>query len=106
MIWNGLRKGLHTVTQLSQASEMNYYSNGLLTRPLLAVADLVALPSSSIQPRTPLIPCHSATINPWSSNRQLGNTDLPEQSPDLTKPDEIPLELIKTLHHVLLEVRS
>lgn len=35
---------------------------------------------------------------------QLGNTDLPEQSPDLTQIDSIPIELIKTLHHVLLEV--
>lgn len=36
---------------------------------------------------------------------QLGNTDLPEQSPDLTQPDAISLDLLKTLHHVLLEVR-
>jgi len=35
---------------------------------------------------------------------QLGNTDLPEQSPDLTAPESISPELLKTLHHVLLEV--
>lgn len=37
---------------------------------------------------------------------QLGNTDLPEQSPDLTQPEAISLDLLKTLHHVLLEVRT
>jgi hypothetical protein len=37
---------------------------------------------------------------------QLGNTDLPEESPDLTQPESVSLDLLKTLHHVLLEVRS
>lgn len=35
---------------------------------------------------------------------QLGNTDLPEQSPDLTNPESIPIELLQKLHHILLEV--
>ncbi|BGO99555.1 Multifunctional methyltransferase subunit TRM112 [Rhodotorula toruloides] len=38
------------------------------------------------------------------SAAELGNTDLPEQSPDLTRPEAIPLDLLKTLHHVLLEI--
>ncbi|BGP33002.1 hypothetical protein JCM10296v2_004791 [Rhodotorula toruloides] len=38
------------------------------------------------------------------SAAELGNTDLPEQSPDLTRPETIPLDLLKTLHHVLLEI--
>mgnify|MGYP001599131869 FL=1 len=37
---------------------------------------------------------------------QLGNTDLPEASPDLSQPQDIPIELLHVLHHVLLEVRS
>lgn len=53
--------------------------------------------------------CCSSRKNPsltvLSSCVQLGNTDLPEQSPDLTQPDAISLDLLKTLHHVLLEVR-
>ncbi|GAA6062364.1 hypothetical protein JCM10212_004210 [Sporobolomyces blumeae] len=44
----------------------------------------------------------------WTALRksaaELGNTDLPEQSPDLTAPQDIPVELLKTLHHVLLEI--
>ncbi|GAA5844190.1 hypothetical protein JCM11251_006712 [Rhodosporidiobolus azoricus] len=44
----------------------------------------------------------------WQALRQsaaeLGNTDLPEQSPDLTQPDSISLDLLKVLHHVLLEI--
>ena len=37
---------------------------------------------------------------------QLGNTDLPGASPDLSQPQDIPIELLHVLHHVLLEVRS
>ncbi|GAA5976142.1 hypothetical protein JCM11641_003292 [Rhodosporidiobolus odoratus] len=44
----------------------------------------------------------------WAALRksaaELGNTDLPEHSPDLTQPEAIPVELLKTLHHVLLEI--
>ena len=36
---------------------------------------------------------------------QLGNTDLPETSPDLADAKSISVELLKTMHHVLLEVR-
>jgi hypothetical protein len=36
---------------------------------------------------------------------QLGNTDLPEQSPDLINPNSLSSDLLKVLHHVLLEVR-
>ncbi|ORY89640.1 hypothetical protein BCR35DRAFT_300036 [Leucosporidium creatinivorum] len=35
---------------------------------------------------------------------ELGNTDLPEQAPDYTKPDEVSEELLRTIHHVLLEI--
>ncbi|KAK4054124.1 hypothetical protein OIV83_001149 [Microbotryomycetes sp. JL201] len=38
------------------------------------------------------------------SAAELGNTDLPETAPDFTNPDEISDELLKTLHHVLLEI--
>ncbi|GAA6052082.1 hypothetical protein JCM3770_006622 [Rhodotorula araucariae] len=38
------------------------------------------------------------------SAAELGNTDLPEQSPDLTQPDSVSLDLLQTLHHVLLEI--
>lgn len=37
---------------------------------------------------------------------QLGNTDLPVESPNLSDPGSIPLELLQKLHHILLEVRS
>lgn len=36
---------------------------------------------------------------------QLGDTSLPEQGPDLTRPDDVDLDLLKKIHHVLLEVR-
>ncbi|KAM0789594.1 hypothetical protein ACM66B_000402 [Microbotryomycetes sp. NB124-2] len=38
------------------------------------------------------------------SAAELGNTDLPEAAPDLTNPDSISEEMLKTLHHVLLEI--
>ncbi|GAA5943473.1 hypothetical protein JCM1841_003056 [Sporobolomyces salmonicolor] len=38
------------------------------------------------------------------SAAELGNTDLPEQAPDLTHPEAVSLDLLKTLHHVLLEI--
>ncbi|GAA6043756.1 hypothetical protein JCM8097_006655 [Rhodosporidiobolus ruineniae] len=44
----------------------------------------------------------------WAALRksaaELGDTSLPEQSPDLTQPDSISTELLQTLHHVLLEI--
>ncbi|GAA6005937.1 hypothetical protein JCM10207_007281 [Rhodosporidiobolus poonsookiae] len=38
------------------------------------------------------------------SAAELGDTSLPEQSPDLINPASISVELLKTLHHVLLEI--
>ncbi|BGP56140.1 hypothetical protein JCM8202_005908 [Rhodotorula sphaerocarpa] len=38
------------------------------------------------------------------SAAELGNTDLPEQAPDATQPETVSVELLKTLHHVLLEI--
>jgi len=57
--------------------------------------------------RTPCAPRSGPFADsPFFSLSQLGNTDLPEQSPDLTQPESLSLDLLKTLHHVLLEVRS
>ncbi|KAM0746298.1 Trm112p-domain-containing protein [Meredithblackwellia eburnea MCA 4105] len=45
----------------------------------------------------------------WNALRksaaELGNTDLPEVSPDLSDAASVPVEVIKTLHHVLLEIQ-
>ncbi len=51
-------------------------------------------------------PCASLQLNQilaWFA-LQLGNTDLPEQSPNLADPESIPIELLQKLHHILLEV--
>ncbi|KAI5477598.1 hypothetical protein MNV49_006085 [Pseudohyphozyma bogoriensis] len=45
----------------------------------------------------------------WAALRksaaELGNTDLPEESPDLAQPQDVSEEILKTLHHVLLEIQ-
>lgn len=42
---------------------------------------------------------------PGRWDEKLGNTDLPEAQPDLSAPQDVTLETLKLLHHVLLEVR-
>lgn len=51
-------------------------------------------------------PCVIETEADEPRTLQLGDTSLPEQSPDLTKPMEIPVETLQLLHHVLLEVEK